>query len=72
MSGTEIKQLEAGNGAEYQALFLAALRSAPESFAADYDEESARSSEQRRQRVPYLLLCNPSRISSHVRKNVGG
>ena len=45
MSGTEIRQLEAGNGAEYQALFLEALRSAPASFAADYEEESARSSE---------------------------
>jgi ribosomal protein S18 acetylase RimI-like enzyme len=46
MSGTEIRQLEAANGAEYQALFLEALRSAPVAFAADYDEESARSSEQ--------------------------
>jgi ribosomal protein S18 acetylase RimI-like enzyme len=46
MSGTEIRRLEAANGAEYQALFLEALRSAPASFAADYDEESARSSEQ--------------------------
>ena len=46
MSGTEIKQLDAGNGAEYQALFLEALRSEPASFAADYDEESVRSSEQ--------------------------
>src|SRR5260370_2917570 len=46
MSGTEIKQLEAGNGADYQALFLEALRSAPAAFASDYDEESARSSEQ--------------------------
>jgi ribosomal protein S18 acetylase RimI-like enzyme len=46
MSGTEIKQLEAANGAEYQALFLEALRSAPAAFAADYDEESARTAEQ--------------------------
>ena len=46
MSGTEIKQLDAANGADYQALFLEALRSAPAAFAADYDEESARSSEQ--------------------------
>ena len=46
MSGTEIRQLEAANGAEYQALFLEALRSAPTAFAADYEEESARSSEQ--------------------------
>ena len=46
MSGTEIKQLEAANGAEYQTLFLEALRSAPAAFAADYDEESARSSGQ--------------------------
>jgi ribosomal protein S18 acetylase RimI-like enzyme len=46
MGGTEIRQLEAANGAEYQALFLEALQSAPAAFAADYDEESARSSEQ--------------------------
>ena len=46
MSGTEIRQLEAANGAEYQALFLEALKSAPTAFAADYDEESAHSSEQ--------------------------
>jgi ribosomal protein S18 acetylase RimI-like enzyme len=46
MSGTEIRQLQAANGAEYQALFLQALRSASAAFAADYDEESARSSEQ--------------------------
>ena len=46
MSTTEIRQLEAANGAEYQVLFLEALQSAPASFAADYDEESARSSEQ--------------------------
>lgn len=46
MSGTEIRQLEATNGAEYQALFLEALRSVPVAFAADYHEESARSSEQ--------------------------
>jgi ribosomal protein S18 acetylase RimI-like enzyme len=46
MGGPEIRQLEAANGAEYQALFLEALRSAPVAFAADYDEESARSSEQ--------------------------
>ena len=45
MSPTEIRQLEAANGADYQALFLEALRSAPAAFAADYDEESARSSE---------------------------
>jgi ribosomal protein S18 acetylase RimI-like enzyme len=46
MSGTEIKPLEAANGPEYQTLFLEALQSAPAAFAADYDEESARSSEQ--------------------------
>lgn len=46
MTRTEIRQLEAANGADYQALFLEALRSAPAAFAADYDEESARSSEQ--------------------------
>ena len=46
MSGIDIRQLEAANGAEYQALFLEALRSAPAAFAADHEEESARSSEQ--------------------------
>ena len=46
MTGTEIRRLKAANGAEYQALFLEALRSVPAAFAADYDEESARSSEQ--------------------------
>jgi ribosomal protein S18 acetylase RimI-like enzyme len=46
MTGTEIRHLEAADGAEYQALFLEALRSVPAAFAADYDEESARSSEQ--------------------------
>ena len=46
MSGTEIRQLEAANGAEYQALFLEALQSAPAAFAGDYDEELGRSSEQ--------------------------
>jgi ribosomal protein S18 acetylase RimI-like enzyme len=44
--GTDIRQLEPANGAEYQALFLEALRSAPAAFAADYGEESARSAEQ--------------------------
>ena len=46
MNGTEIRHLKAANGAEYQALFLEALRSVPAAFAADYDDESARSSEQ--------------------------
>jgi ribosomal protein S18 acetylase RimI-like enzyme len=46
MTGTEIRHLEAANGAEYQALFLEALWSVPAAFAADCDEESARSSEQ--------------------------
>jgi ribosomal protein S18 acetylase RimI-like enzyme len=46
MSGAEIKPLEAANGPEYQTLFLEALQSAPAAFAADYDEEFARSSEQ--------------------------
>ena len=45
MGGTEIRQLEAANGPENQVLFLEALRSAPASLAADYNEESARSSE---------------------------
>jgi len=42
MNGTEIRQLTA----EYQAVFLEALQSAPTAFAADYGEESARSSDQ--------------------------
>jgi ribosomal protein S18 acetylase RimI-like enzyme len=46
MNGTEIRQLNAEDAAEYQALFLAALLSAPTAFAADYGEESARSSDQ--------------------------
>ena len=46
MNGTEIRQLNAEDAAEYQALFLGALQSAPSAFAADYGEESARSSDQ--------------------------
>ena len=46
MNGTEIRQLNAKDAAEYQAIFLGALQSAPAAFAADYVEESARSSEQ--------------------------
>ncbi len=46
MNGTEIRQLHAEDAAEYQAVFLGALQSAPAAFAADYGEESARSSDQ--------------------------
>jgi hypothetical protein len=46
MNGTEIRQLNAEDAAEYQAVFLGALQSAPTAFAADYVEESARSSAQ--------------------------
>jgi hypothetical protein len=45
MNGTEIRQLNAQDAAEYQAVFLGALQSAPAAFAADYGEESARSSD---------------------------
>jgi hypothetical protein len=43
MNGTEIRQLNAEDAAEYQAVFLGALQSAP---TAGYGEESARSSDQ--------------------------
>jgi hypothetical protein len=46
MSQTEIKQQEAAKGAEYQGLFLEALRSAHAAFATDYVEESTSSSKQ--------------------------
>jgi len=46
MSGTEIRQLGPRDASEYQAIFLEALRSAPEAFAADYEQESARSLEE--------------------------
>src|SRR5260370_16181314 len=46
MNGTEIRQLNAEDAAEYQAIFLGALQSAPTAFAADYGEESGRSSDQ--------------------------
>jgi ribosomal protein S18 acetylase RimI-like enzyme len=46
VNGTEIRQLNAEDAAEYQAVFLEALQSAPAAFAADYGEESARSSDQ--------------------------
>jgi hypothetical protein len=36
MNGTEIRQLNAEDAAEYQAVFLGALQSAPTAFAADY------------------------------------
>ena len=51
MSGTEIRQLNAEDAAEYQAVFLGALQSAPAAFAADYGEESARSSDQIAERL---------------------
>lgn len=41
MRGTEIRQLGPRDASEYQAIFLEALRSAPEAFAADYEQESA-------------------------------
>jgi len=40
MNRTEIRQLNAEDAAEYQAVFLGALQSAPAAFAADYGEES--------------------------------
>lgn len=46
MNGTEIRQLGPRDASEYQAIFLEALRSAPEAFAADYEQESARSLEE--------------------------
>ena len=46
MSGTEIRQLGLRDASEYQAIFLEALRSAPEAFAADYEQELARSLEE--------------------------
>ena len=51
MNGTEIRRLHAEDAAEYQALFLGALQSAPTAFAADYGEESARSSDQIAERI---------------------
>ena len=41
MNGTEIRQLNAEDAAEYQAVLLGALQSAPTAFAAGYGEESA-------------------------------
>ena len=46
MNETEIRQLNAKDAAEYQRVFLGALHSAPAAFAADYQEESVRSSDQ--------------------------
>lgn len=46
MNGTEIRRLGPRDALEYQAIFLEALRSAPEAFAADYEQESARSPEE--------------------------
>src|SRR6202030_4582007 len=42
----EVRQLHTEDAVEYQELFLEALQSAPAAFAADYQEESGRSSEQ--------------------------
>lgn len=39
MNGAEIRQLNAEDAAEYQAVFLRAVQSAPSAFAADYGEE---------------------------------
>ena len=46
MSGIEIRQLGPPDASEYQVIFLEALRFAPEAFAADYEQESARSLEE--------------------------
>lgn len=46
MNGTDTRQLNAEDATEYQSLFLGALQTAPAAFAADYGEESARSSDQ--------------------------
>jgi hypothetical protein len=46
MNGTEIRRPNAEDAAEYHALFLEALQAAPAAFAADYGEESARTSDQ--------------------------
>ena len=46
MNGTEIRQLNPEDAAEYQAVFLGALQSSPAAFAADYGSASGRSSEQ--------------------------
>jgi ribosomal protein S18 acetylase RimI-like enzyme len=46
MNGTEVRRLHTDDAVEYQALFLEALQSAPAAFAADYGEESARTSDQ--------------------------
>ena len=45
MNETEIRKLNARDAAEYQAVFLEALQSAPAAFAADYGEEAARNSD---------------------------
>jgi hypothetical protein len=46
MNGTEIRQLNSEDPAEYQTVFLGALQAAPAAFAADYGEDSARSPDQ--------------------------
>jgi hypothetical protein len=46
MNGTEIRQPNAEDAAEYQAVFPGALQSAPTALAAGNGEESARSSDQ--------------------------
>jgi hypothetical protein len=61
MNGIEIRQLNAEDAAEYQAVFLGALLSAPIAFAAGYGEESARSSdkiaERFRREVIFRSIC---------------
>jgi len=39
----DIRRLSADDGTEYQVIFLEALRSTPEAFAADYEQEAGRS-----------------------------
>src|SRR5690348_12171382 len=46
MNATDIRQLDAEDAVAYQGVFLGALQSAPTAFAADYAEESARTSDQ--------------------------
>jgi ribosomal protein S18 acetylase RimI-like enzyme len=57
MNGTEIRQLNAEDATEYQAVFLRALQSAPAAFAADYGEESARSYDQIAERFRREVIC---------------
>jgi hypothetical protein len=74
MNGTEIRQLNAEDAAEYQAVFLGALQSAP---TADYGEESARSSDQIAERFRREVifgafvdgrLCNHNILAANLPK----